>query len=186
MKQEQQAIDAQFEKKRKGAETAQKMYALTFCNSLALSLIQPPISMSLSFQSIIAHNRLLPTNPDSASCTLANKRSKTSSKPPAPKSSLSPPILQTNTSNSSRASSYKVSCNFSSQVSLYTRGRRIWRWCSRRWMPQSRGMERLAEGRSKLKSRVDWTRSCESICSSCATMSLVWLGPCARRLTGWR
>ncbi len=26
MKQEQQAIDAQFEKKRKGAETAQKMY----------------------------------------------------------------------------------------------------------------------------------------------------------------
>jgi V-type H+-transporting ATPase subunit E len=30
VKQEQQAIDAQFEKKRKGAETAQKMCATTF------------------------------------------------------------------------------------------------------------------------------------------------------------
>jgi V-type H+-transporting ATPase subunit E len=37
VKQEQQAIDAQFEKKRKGAETAQKM-----CVSLLLSHYQHP------------------------------------------------------------------------------------------------------------------------------------------------
>lgn len=33
VKQEQQAIDAQYEKKRKGAETAQKMYGISFKSS---------------------------------------------------------------------------------------------------------------------------------------------------------
>lgn len=42
VKQEQQAIDAQYEKKRKGAEVAQKMYVLTMLTPLRSKLKSCP------------------------------------------------------------------------------------------------------------------------------------------------